>query len=159
VHSGAITNFLERTCFDKSLWIVLGTTGSDGGGSIPTDPEAVLSSGSGYLLPREKHKDSDCQLTMRLCCCSHASKDGRKTTCRMRKEKVSGVLSVLGPLWMMLLPAAEAMVDTGHGWVGTGSLLGKLRGSQSCGSQVWQRLQPLGKVSTGHLNRNGLSQP
>lgn len=67
------------------------------------------------------HRDPDFQLTMMLCCSNHAHKDDRKMVCRMRKDKVSGVSYVMGPLWMILLSTAEAVVDVRYGWVETGA--------------------------------------
>lgn len=49
------------------------------------------------------------------------TKDDRKMVCRMRKDKVSGVSCVIGPLQMILLSTAEAVVDVWHDWVETGA--------------------------------------
>lgn len=62
---------------------------------------------------------------------------------------MSGFSCVLGPLWMLLLSTAEAVVDVEHNWVET-------ERPQSSERQLWQRPQALGQIVPSHPNINGL---
>lgn len=74
---------------------------------------SFVSSGSIYLLPREKHKDPYCWLTTRLCCFSCGCKGGRKIIQDEEQQNVWVLMCFRSPL------NASAVYSRGSGWCGT----------------------------------------